>query len=491
MTLRRLKTRLRTASTVAVVSVLCVIIAACGVAFRAPSVPQAPTVTPAAPTDPYVKPRAAPVFPPVSSQPLALEPGQTVVTVTFDDGLASAAKAASIMAEHSLAGTFFVNSGTIGMSGHLSLPDLDTMAMQGHEIGGHTVTHPDLEELTADEARRQICDDRATLLGWGFSVRNFAFPFAAGSPEMEDEVRECGYNSARSLGELRTSRSKVGVPPELSCQLCDVTETVPPADPEYTRAPAEVDSDWTISDLEHQVSDAIAVGGWLQLTFHGLCPTDCSQITTPQAVFEEFIAWLATQQAAGSVLVRTVGDVIGGPVQPPVTGPVVPPAPPQTNEVVNPGLEEHTDGIPSCWMQAGFGENSADFSLVPTAHSRATASRVIVRDYVNGDAKLQQSTDLGTCAPAVLPGRTYTIQAWYTSTVPTSFSVQYRLARGVWVYGVSSPSFAAASEFTLARWTLPAIPAGVTAISFGLGLAQDGELITDDYSLIDEANGPP
>ena len=112
------------------------------------------------------------------------------------------------------------------------------------------------------------------------------------------------------------------------------------------------------------------------------------------------------------------------------------------------------------------------------------AERLVMRDYVDGDAKLMPTLDLGTCAIAVTPGQSYTIAASYTSTVPTSFSVQYRLARGVWVDGGSSPKFDPADEYTRARWTMPPIPEGVTAVSFGLTLAQDGELVTDDYSLI-------
>ena len=55
---------------------------------------------------------------------------------------------------------------------------------------------------------------------------------------------------------------------------------------------------------------------------------------------------------------------------------------------------------------------------------------------------------------------------------------------------MASPKFEPATEFTLARWTLPPIPQGVTAISFGLNLTEDGELVTDDYSLITEESHP-
>lgn len=468
-------------------------VAGCGPASRTSTPPESPAQTASAwPADPYVSPDNTPTPWPASTQPLVLNPGQTVVSITFDDGWASAATAATMMTERGLPGTFFVNSGTIGMPDRLSIAELKSMATAGHEIGGHTLTHPILETLPADEARRQVCDDRKTLLDWGFPVRSFSYPFGPSTPELENAVRECGYNSARSLATLRTYRVDPRYPGY--CADCAVTETLPPPDPMDTSAPAEVDGNWTLADLQGQVTDAIAAGGWLQLSFHKLCTTDCTQqinelpnkasVATPQAEFEEFVTWLATQQAQGSVLVRTVGDVIGGPVQPPVSGPVAPPAPAGSNGVRNPGLQEQLDGIPTCWTKASFGTNSPEFSFVPSGRDGATASRLVMRDYVDGDAKLMPTTDLGTCAPAVLPGRAYTIGAWYTSTVPTSFSVYYRLARGIWVYAQSSPMFAPATEFTAARWTLWAIPAGVTAVSFGLTLAQNGELVTSDYSLV-------
>ncbi|WP_051053530.1 polysaccharide deacetylase family protein [Mycolicibacterium chubuense] len=413
--------------------------------------------------------------------------GQTVVSITFDDGRKSNIAAARMMTADGLAGTFFVNSMTIGTKGYLSQADLVEIARMGHEIGGHTMTHPDLGELTGDEVRRQICDDRENLLGWGFPIRSFAYPFASASTDAETAVRQCGYNSGRSLGELRTHRPPPNVDPMLSCQDCALAEVVPPADPMYTSAPAQVRSDWTASDLQQQVLDAMSVGGWIELTFHGLCPTDCNSLTTPQTEFGDFLAWLAGQQSAGKLLVRTVGDVIGGPVRPPIAGPIAPPAPPGANGVKNSGLEQLSDGSPVCWLQASFGRNRPEFSLSSDSHGGTTAGRLIMRDYVDGDAKLLQSTDLGHCAPSVSPGGTYTVSAWYKSTAPTSFSIQFRHGLGRWAYGLNSPTFPASTDYTLATWSLPTMPSDVTAVSFGLALAENGELIADDYSLVDDA----
>ena len=280
-----------------------------------------------------VKPRPHPPLPPVKTEPLTLASGQTVVSITFDDGRASNALGAKVLREHGLTGTFFLNSGNIGKPGYLTLPEVDYIALGGNEIAGHTVNHPDLAGLSHNEQARQICGDRNTWLDWGFPVRNFAYPFSSSTPDLEQIVHNCGYNSARSLGETRT----VHVPENATadnCALCPSSESVPPSDPYYTRAPAQVRSNWTIDQLEAQVTESTdgdgsaysGDGGWVQLTFHGICPSDCTDITTPVGEFEDFVTWLADQQQDGKLIVRTVGEVIGGAVAPAKLAPAPPTA---------------------------------------------------------------------------------------------------------------------------------------------------------------------
>ena len=72
-------------------------------------------------------------------------------------------------------------------------------------------------------------------------------------------VAGCGYNSARSQGDLRS---------RLGCADCAVSETVRPADPFSTRSTPEVGSAWTIADLQQSVMEAETAGGWLQLGFY-------------------------------------------------------------------------------------------------------------------------------------------------------------------------------------------------------------------------------
>src|SRR5262245_45206987 len=252
----------------ALLATLCIAVSGCGISFVPTSEPASSNASPPRWT-------AVPTVPPVRPSE-AQAPG--VVTLTFDDGRISDATAAKMLAQHGLRGTFFINSGTIDMPGYLTLPDLNAIASSGNEIGGHTVTHPQFSTLTNDEIRRQVCEDRNTLLGWGFPVRSFAYPFGYFTPEIEQIVADCGYNSARGLGGLKTIHPPAGG--GYSCERCASAETTPPSNPMATKAPAQVRDDWTVDDLKNQVMSSN--GGWLQLTFHGICPSDRSDITIAQ-----------------------------------------------------------------------------------------------------------------------------------------------------------------------------------------------------------------
>jgi len=406
---------------------------------------------------------------------------RTTVSLTFDDADASQLTALPILQRYGMKATFFVPSGFVGAAGYMTRSDLGNLKAAGHEIGGHTVNHPDLATLPADEAKRQICTDRSTLTSWGFSVRSFAYPFASASSAVEKAASDCGYRSARLLGDLRT---------RFDCQDCAVAETLPPADRFGTKALPQFESNWTLDDLKQGVLNAETTGGWVQYTFHDVCDNACTDIAISPALLDQFLSWLKQHMATANTVVKTVGDAVGGTAKPVVNGPVVPPAAAGVNAIKNPGLETLTAGAPSCWMQGGWGQNSASFSTGSPAHGGSVASRITMSNYVSGDAKLLPQFDLGACAPTVVPGHTYSLRSWYTSTGVTQFAVYLRASTGVWQYWTSSPWFSAASTYTQAVWTTPAIPTGYTGISFALNVFANGTLQTDDVSMYDSVGAP-
>ncbi|WP_245861605.1 cell wall-binding repeat-containing protein [Compostimonas suwonensis] len=414
----------------------------------------------------------------------AITDPQTVVSLTFDDSNEDQMAAVDIMDDFGMKGTFYTITGYVDAPGYFTRAQLTGLAASGHEIGSHTVTHPDMTLISPTEAAREACMSRATLFDWGFtSVTSFAYPYASINDAAETAVENCGYNSGRGLGDLDT---------RFGCSGCGYSESFTPEDPFYTRAADQVDSTWTLADLQNTVMNAENDGGgWVQLTFHRVCAAGCDTLAITPELFQEFAAWLAPRAAAENTVVKTVGQVIGGPVKDLVGSPV-PPAPgPGVNGVNNPGLETAgVNGVPQCWSTAGFGDNTRTFTTVSPGRTGNAAEQLVVTNWASGDGKLLPTFDQGDCAPTVTPGHSYSLRAWYTSTVPTQFDVHIRNSLGAWTYWTSSPWFAASPAYTQAVWTTGPVPAGTTGISFGLNLFQNGQLTTDDYALYDTVGAP-
>ena len=227
-----------------------------------------------------------------------------VVSLTFDDGLNNQVTAAApILAAHGMQGTFFVPTGLVGTSGYMTWPQVSALAAAGNEIGGHTVDHVHLTQVTSAKARQEICADRNALLSHGLAVSNFAYPYGESNASVETVAQECGYNSARTTSWYGAS---CGNP---------CTESIPPIDP-YATTIVAFGGTQTVADIESNITTAETHGGWAQIVMHGICD-NCGVNGMSPADLSALLDWLQPRAANGTV-VETVAQVIGGPVNPPV-----------------------------------------------------------------------------------------------------------------------------------------------------------------------------
>jgi peptidoglycan/xylan/chitin deacetylase (PgdA/CDA1 family) len=131
---------------------------------------------------------------PASSRTTALAASQpTIVSLTFDDGRATEYAARSLLAARGMKATFYINSSKLGTdSDYMTWAQVDGLAADGNEIGGHTAFHVDMTRTDSTEAQREVCNDRVNLLNRGYQVRNFAYPFGAYNASAQTIVRNCG-----------------------------------------------------------------------------------------------------------------------------------------------------------------------------------------------------------------------------------------------------------------------------------------------------------
>ncbi len=423
--------------------------------------------------------------------PTTWMPGQTIVSLTFDDGWQDDYEARSILADHGMHGLFYLISGWVNnYPEFMTWEEAKGLYAEGNEIGGHTVFHPHLTELELPEVEREICYDRDNLLNEGFQPTDFAYPYGQYNPTIEQIPARCGYDSARTTNDFSTE----------NCTLV-CSETIPPQNPYATGVVAAsgeygLEYSQSVSQIENEITKAENDGGgWVQIIFHQICE-GCESLATTPAQLSALLDWLEPRTAKGTS-VHTVQEVIGGPVKPAVT-PALPPAPNGNNTVKNPNLEEEgsaaaeeppnpTGPLPACFQTDDWGENTAVWTRERTteAHDSSYAEKLTVSNYKNGSDRLVTAFDLGHCTPTVIPGHQYVATEWYKSTVPVEFGAILRSDEDHFDYWTGSQTFPASSEWTEAKWTTPVIPSGVNGLSFGLGVVQNGTLAVDDIGLHD------
>lgn len=403
---------------------------------------------------------------------------RTVVSLTFDDTLADQFQVGDIAAARGMRAVFYINSSRLGRAGYLTKAQVLALEQAGHEIGGHTLSHANLPTLSADQARTEICNDRAALLAQGFRVTSFAYPFGADNTTVQQIVRQCGYNSARDVGGLRSAGA---------CPGCPWTNPVPPANLFGVRTNDSIHTDTTLRTMQQYVIDAENNGGgYVPIVFHHVCD-GCNPDSVSRTTLEAFLDWL--EQRAPETQVGTVDQEIGGSVQAAVTdSPGL-----SGNLIVNPSLEDDADAnqVPDCWQRGGYGTNAATYSLVTDASNGSRAQRISVTSLSSGGRRLVTAQDAGACAPEVTAGHRYTMTASYKSTVQPRFSVYYRNASGQWVWFAESPALPSSSSYRQATYTTPPMPSGASAISVGLTIFAVGTITMDQYTLVDADGTTP
>jgi peptidoglycan/xylan/chitin deacetylase (PgdA/CDA1 family) len=232
--------------------------------------------------------------------------GPTIVSLTFDDGSSDQYAVRSMLAQHSLHGTFYINSNNIGSSpAYMTWNQLSDLAADGNEIGGHTLDHVDLTAVSSTEATRQVCTDRQALISHGFTVTDFAYPFGAENTSVQSIVRGCGYSSARRAWGL----CAIGVAPA-NCTDPWV-ESIPPRNLWATGTIPSIKAWNTAAEVESAVTRAEANGGgWVPLVFHHVCDgCDPDGYSVSPAVLSALLDWLEPRAASGTY-VRTIRDII-------------------------------------------------------------------------------------------------------------------------------------------------------------------------------------
>ena len=131
-----------------------------------------------------------------------------VLTLSYDDGVVQDIRLIGILDKYGIKGTFNINTGTYLAEdavreryyGRLKLSEAKELYINsGHEVAVHTLTHPFLERLKADEVLTEVLEDRKNIEAqYGVVARGMAYPYGTYSDEVIELLAKCGIAYSRT-----------------------------------------------------------------------------------------------------------------------------------------------------------------------------------------------------------------------------------------------------------------------------------------------------
>lgn len=156
---------------------------------------------------------------------MALPP--PTIAASWDDGTVADRQLVGMFDEFDVPGTFFLNSGKFGLTAaesgwkdYVRADEVRALYCR-HEVGGHTLDHPDLLTTAAEETTRQVGQDRTELRRLsGQPVTGFAAPFGSMDIGVSAAAARLGYRYVRGIeatGRFTTPADLLAWQPTVHC----------------------------------------------------------------------------------------------------------------------------------------------------------------------------------------------------------------------------------------------------------------------------------
>jgi peptidoglycan/xylan/chitin deacetylase (PgdA/CDA1 family) len=220
---------------------------------------------------------------------------RALVSITFDDGWANQyVNAYPMLQQYELPATFYIISGELtDQPDYMSAAQVKNLQLAGHEIGSHSVTHPDLTTVSATQLQNEMANSQATLQNVvGVPVTDFAYPY--GAYNSNTIAAGSGYYQSQ-----RTVNSGFNTKDNFNITQLKIYE---------------VDSNITQAQVKGWVDAAIAQKSWLILVYHETAtqpadPTD-SLYTTQPADLNAELAYIKNSGVSAVTVKQAINEIL-------------------------------------------------------------------------------------------------------------------------------------------------------------------------------------
>ncbi len=155
------------------------------------------------------------------------------VVISFDDGYGDFYdQALPLLKQYGHTATVFQTTERIGLErpkrrAMMSWRELGEVAEAGVEIGAHTMTHPQLDQLPAKELREELHGSKSLIEDHlGMAVPGLSYPYGYSNDKVRQMARELGYTYAYAVGNaMTTSRADQFALPRLTVKQTTTFES--------------------------------------------------------------------------------------------------------------------------------------------------------------------------------------------------------------------------------------------------------------------------
>lgn len=210
-----------------------------------------------------------------------------LVSIDFDDGYQSMYdNGLPIVDAAGLKSTQYIITQNVGVDSYVTLDEVLQMYNNGHEIGVHTRTHPNLTTLTEAQMTDEIVGAQQDLISWGITPTTLAYPYGGYNDTVEGVVQSAGLRGARD-SDLGYNSSGVGL--TFGGPLDHDTRPLV-----LWSEAAEMDMNTTLSDITSEIDYAVANNLWLIILFHRVDETDpcCASISVDHSLIQGTVDYL-------------------------------------------------------------------------------------------------------------------------------------------------------------------------------------------------------
>ena len=210
-----------------------------------------------------------------------------MVSINFDDGYQSMYdNGLPILDAAGLKSTQYIITQKVGLDSYVTLDEVLQMYNNGHEIGVHTRTHPNLTTLTEAQMTDEIVGAKQDLISWGITPTTFAYPYGGYNPTVEGVVQSAGLRGARD-SDLGYNSSGIGL--TFGGPLYHDTHPLL-----LWSEAAEMDVNTTLSDITSEIDYAVTNNLWLIILFHRVDETEpcCAAISVDHSLIQGTVDYL-------------------------------------------------------------------------------------------------------------------------------------------------------------------------------------------------------